>query len=274
MSVPRTVGLSDAIAAQMEVSVPEDESLLNSPYVAELSLDRHSPVPLYHQVSAPIADLITRGRLEPGQLLEDEVSLAQRLAISRPTARRALQELVSKGLVTRRRGSGTRVTPSHVRRPLSLTSLNDDLVRAGFTPHTVVLLYETRLATRQDVERLGCSSQTEVVRIERSRSLDDRRLAILTNLIPADIAPSLTDLSSQGLYECWKRIGIRPVTAEQSIGARTALPEDAEALSLPVGAPLLTMEPTSYDSEGRTLEFGSHIYNAGLYSFHLRLFAD
>jgi len=254
--------------------MPEDASFLNSPFVAELVVNRESPVPLYHQVASPIADLITSGRLEPGQLLEDEVSLAQRLAISRPTARRAMQELVSKGLVTRRRGSGTRVTPSHVRRPLSLTSLHDDLARAGFTPHTVVLRYEMQLATRQDAERLGCPPKTEVVRIERRRSVDDRRLAILTNLIPADIAPSLTELSSQGLYACWKRNGIRPLSAEQSIGARTASPKDAEALSLEVGAPLLTMERTSYDNSGRTLEFGSHIYNADLYSFHMRLFAD
>ncbi|WP_231979473.1 GntR family transcriptional regulator [Tessaracoccus coleopterorum] len=50
-------------------------------------------------------------------MIEDEVSMAHRLDVARPTARRALQELATKGLLTRRRGVGTRVTPPHVHRP-------------------------------------------------------------------------------------------------------------------------------------------------------------
>ncbi|WP_353065369.1 GntR family transcriptional regulator [Arcanobacterium hippocoleae] len=101
------------------------------PYILEVSLDRNSVVPLYQQILEPISQLIKNGTLQPNQLLEDEISMANRLNISRPTARRALQELVDSGLLVRRRGVGTRVTPSHIHRRLALTSLNDDLIKAG-----------------------------------------------------------------------------------------------------------------------------------------------
>lgn len=245
-----------------------------TPYVPMIHLDRDSPVPLYHQIAQPLEELITGGSLQPGQLIEDEVSMARRLNVSRPTARRALQDLVGRGLLTRRRGVGTRVTPSHVRRPLSLTSLNDDLVKAGFEPHTEVLAYEVVLAQEGEATALACPVGTEVVRIVRRRWIDDRRLAVLRNLLPADIAPSLTQLSHQGLYACLEERNIHLVSAHQSVGARSASGEDAELLGIDTGAALLTMERTAYDAEGAVVEYGSHIYNASLYSFQFTLMSE
>jgi len=116
-------------------------------YEPEITLDRDSQVPLYQQIAKPIETAILSGALPAGAMIEDEVSMASRLDVARPTARRALQELASRGLLTRRRGVGTRVTPPHVHRPMKLSSLNDDLAEAGFTPSTRVLSYEVREAS-------------------------------------------------------------------------------------------------------------------------------
>ncbi|WP_043534738.1 GntR family transcriptional regulator [Actinomyces polynesiensis] len=247
---------------------------LDEPYTPLIHLDRSSPVPLYHQIAKPLEELITSGELPPGRLIEDEVSMAQRLSVSRPTARRALQDLVGRGLLTRRRGVGTRVTPSHVRRPLSLTSLNDDLEKAGFEPRTEVLSYEVRLAQEEDAVHLGCEVGAEVVRIERRRWIDDRKLAILTNLLPVATAPSLTQLTAKGLYACLREAGIQMASASQSVGARSADASDAENLDIAPGDALLTMERTAYDHSGAVVEYGRHVYNADLYSFHFTLVAE
>ncbi|MGO3797048.1 MAG: GntR family transcriptional regulator [Pauljensenia sp.] len=252
----------------------ETSPALDEPYTPLIHLDRTSPVPLYHQIAKPLEELITSGQLPPGHLIEDEVSMAQRLNVSRPTARRALQDLVGRGLLTRRRGVGTRVTPSHVRRPLSLTSLNDDLVKAGFEPHTEVLSYEVRFALEEDATHLGCEPGTEVVRVERRRWIDDRKLALLTNLLPADIAPSLTEMTKHGLYACLRNAGIQMASASQSVGARSADATDAEQLDLEEGDALLTMERTAYDPSGKVVEYGRHVYNASLYSFHFTLVTE
>lgn len=138
----------------------EKDASLDSPFILNVKLNRNSAEPLYQQILMPISQLIKSGKLKPNQLLEDEISMAHRLDISRPTARRALQELVDSGLLVRRRGVGTRVTPSHVHRQLALTSLNDDLLKAGHSTRTEVLKYQIHLATAEEVES-SAANQTK-----------------------------------------------------------------------------------------------------------------
>src|SRR6188508_51812 len=96
-----------------------------------VDLDRSSPVPLYYQVAQQIEHAINEGQLSPGDRLDNENSLAEQFGLSRPTMRRAIQELVDKGLLVRKRGVGTQVVQSPVHRRVELTSLYDDLTRAG-----------------------------------------------------------------------------------------------------------------------------------------------
>ena len=67
-----------------------------------VTIDRNSPVPLYFQVSEQVARAIRTGALQPGDPLENEVMLAERLGMSRPTIRRSMADLVDRGLVVRR----------------------------------------------------------------------------------------------------------------------------------------------------------------------------
>ena len=108
--------------------------------MAELfvDLDRSSPVPLYFQVAQQIEHAINEGDLGPGDRLDNEISLAEKFGLSRPTMRRAIQELVDKGLLVRRRGIGTQVVHGRVKRPMDLTSLFDDLARSEQKPGTRV----------------------------------------------------------------------------------------------------------------------------------------
>ena len=132
----------------------------NTPYVPDITLDRSSPVPLYFQISEPIAQLINSGALPADTRLEDELSMAARLHVSRPTARQALQRLVDRGLLTRRRGVGTIVSPRHVHRPMELTSLMRDLVDAGHKVHTTIQRYEARPANAQEADILKIAERT------------------------------------------------------------------------------------------------------------------
>ena len=79
-----------------------------------MDLDRSGPIPLYFQVAQKIEKAIMDGDLAAGSRLENEVSLGDRLGLSRPTVRRAIQDLVDKGLLVRRRGIGTQVVHGQV----------------------------------------------------------------------------------------------------------------------------------------------------------------
>ena len=90
-----------------------------TPQPLPVTIDRFSPVPLYHQLAEQLTAAITAGRLKPGDPFENELALTDRLSLSRPTVRRAMQEMVSQGLLVRKRGIGTTVANQIVHRRAS-----------------------------------------------------------------------------------------------------------------------------------------------------------
>jgi DNA-binding GntR family transcriptional regulator len=241
-----------------------------------LSVDRSSPVPLYYQLAQQLEEAVRSGALAPGERLENEVDLADRFGLSRPTVRQAIQELVRKGMLVRKRGVGTQVVQGHngadITRPVALSSLYDDLVRAGRTPRTEVLSHGMEPANPQVAAALGVREGSDVVRVERLRWAGDEPLALMCNWLPLGLASYTNEeLADHGLYELLRRSGVHMRIATQRIGARAATPAEAKLLHERKGAPLLTMERTAYDDSGRAVEFGSHAYRAQTYSFEVTL---
>ncbi|MFD7246653.1 GntR family transcriptional regulator [Streptomyces massasporeus] len=238
----------------------------------DFALDRGSPVPLYHQLAQQLEAAIEHGVLAPGNLLGNEVDLSVRLGLSRPTVRQAIQSLVDKGLLVRRRGVGTQVVHSQVKRPLELSSLYDDLETAGQAPTTAVVRNEVVPASCEVAAALGVPEGEEVTVLDRLRRTHGRPVALLRNHLPV----SLLDLDgarleSTGLYRMMRQAGITLHSARQTIGARAATAQEAARLDEREGAALLTMQRTAYDDTGRPVEHGTHIYRASLYTFDFQL---
>ncbi|MEV4537894.1 GntR family transcriptional regulator [Asanoa sp. NPDC049518] len=240
-----------------------------------ITIDRFSPVPLYFQVATSLEDLIESGKLPAGSRLDTEVMLADRLGLSRPTMRQAIAHLVDKGLVVRKRGVGTQVVHSAVRRKVELTSLNDDLRRAQRSPRTEVLAFSVVPAPEHIAAALHLEAGADVITTQRLRYAEDEPLALMHNYLPAGVARDLTaeELGEQGLYQVLRTRGVQLRIADQTIGARRATAAEARLLGESRGAPLLTMQRTAYDHAGRAIEYGSHVYRADRYSFEVSLVA-
>lgn len=244
----------------------------NDPVDLQLGVDRASPVPLYFQLAQQLESAIERGKLAPGSLLGNEIELAQRLGLSRPTVRQAIQSLVDKGLLVRRRGIGTQVVHSQVKRPMELSSLYDDLEAAGQRPATRVLRESVAEATAEVAAALAVSEGTEVRVVERLRLTHGEPMAYMCNHLPADLlSPDREALESTGLYRLMRAAGVTLHSARQAVGARAADAAEAELLAEAEGAPLLTMRRTAYDDTGRPVEYGSHLYRASRYAFEFQL---
>lgn len=232
--------------------------------------DRPGPVPLYFQIAQCIEHAIRDGQLPTGGRLENEIDLAGRLGISRPTMRRALQELVGMGLLVRRRGIGTQVVPGQISRSIAPTSLYEDLERASRHPMQQVLTHEHVAAGGDVAEHLGLAPETGVLHLRRVRFADDVPIAVLENFLPGPYDELTRDqLERHGMYQLLKARGAAVAAARQRIGARRATPEEACLLDMPRSASVLTMTRTAFDNSGRTVEYGTHVYRPGLYSFEI-----
>jgi DNA-binding GntR family transcriptional regulator len=234
-------------------------------------IDRSSPTPLYFQLAQSIEGAIAGGALPAGSKLENEILLAQRYGLSRPTVRRAVQELVDKGLLVRKRGVGTQVIQPHVRRSVELTSLYEDLARSGASPTTEVLSLERVPAPVDVATELDLHEGEEVVVLHRLRRSGGEPLALMTNYLPGRFTPTAEDLTERGLYQYLRAEGVHLRVAHQRIGARMARAEEARLLEEPPRAALLTMQRTAFDDVGTPVEFGRHVYRASRYDFETTL---
>ena len=239
-----------------------------------IQVNRNSPVPLYFQVAQELERAIDENRLQPGDQLDNELLLADQLGLSRPTMRRALQYLVDKGYLVRRRGIGTQVVHRKVRRPIELTSLYDDLESSGQKPTTTVLSLIEVAASDTVAHELDVPEGSPVLFIERLRYAGGEPLALMRNYLPRQLLDiNEEDLERKGLYPLLRAAGLRPSLASQRVGARPATPAEAKLLGERKGACLLTMSRTAYDANGRALELGDHLYRAAMYSFEFALSA-
>ena len=243
-----------------------------NPAALPIRVDRNSPVPLYFQVAQDLEQLIESGELPMGTRLDNETDLAEQLGLSRPTMRRAIEYLVDRGLLVRKRGIGTQVVHTKVTREVELTSLYDDLAKTRRDPSTRVTSFRTEAAPDALAGTLGIPPGTQVYVFERLRYADAEPLALMRNHVPVHLLPlSPTDLEAQGLYNLLRANGVTMRIAKQAIGARAATAAEARALGERKGAPLLTMERSAYDDHGRAVEHGQHLYRASRYSFDLTL---
>jgi len=237
-----------------------------------IQVDRSSPVPLYFQVAQSLEQLIESGDLATGTRLENEIDLAEAFGLSRQTMRRAIQYLVDRGLLVRKRGVGTQVVHAKVRRKVELTSLYDDLDKTRRSPRTQVLSFAVEPVPDAIAVELGLAAGTEAYVFERLRCAEGEPLALMHNYVPTGpLRLSAETLEAQGLYNLFRGAGINLRIATQSIGARTCTAAEARVLDERKGAPLLTMVRVAYDDQGRAVEYGAHVYRASRYSFDLTL---
>src|SRR5512140_1947403 len=110
-----------------------------------ISVDKQSAVPYYHQVKEAVKVLLASGELKPGDMLTSEFSLSEQLGISRLVVHRAYRELVTEGLLIRKRAKGTFVAP-HMDHDYTvvgpLFGVTENMARYGMRPSNKILVQE------------------------------------------------------------------------------------------------------------------------------------
>jgi GntR family transcriptional regulator len=85
------------------------EEIMNTKEPLPGALNHQSPIPLYRQLADILSEMIRKGRYPVQGRIPSENQLAATYGIGRPTARQATEYLIRKGLLVRKRGSGTYV---------------------------------------------------------------------------------------------------------------------------------------------------------------------
>src|SRR5580698_10605517 len=152
--------------------------------------DAHHP--LYARIESVLASDIAAGTLLPGSQLPTEDSLIARFEVSRITVRKAVQNLVSRGLVEIRRGKGTFVVQPKITQELTeLSGFVEDMQAAGRNATARVVDQQTVAATEAVARHLALTTGTLVIRIQRVRLADGVAMSFDETYLPLGIGKKI-----------------------------------------------------------------------------------
>lgn len=227
------------------------EDITLSPWIDHLAsaLDPARRTPLYEQLAHAINDSIRTGDLAPGTMLPPEPDLASRLGVSRQTVNQALTWLARRGLVTRRRGVGTKVAEPFIEQRLGeLYSFVRTLSDQGRVVTTRMLGY--RITVDDTASALLTGKRDDLVfELTRLRVVDGDPFALETSYLPLGCGQHIpvdrlaADILYDLLHEC---CGIAVTHAEETLRPVTIEQPDAALLGLRVGDAVFLVERTSF----------------------------
>jgi GntR family transcriptional regulator len=216
--------------------------------------------PLYRQIRNLLVESLRRGEWMPGTAIPSETELALRFQVSQGTVRKAIDELASENLLVRRQGKGTFVATHHEPRAQHrFLRLAPD---RGEPPETRSRFLECRSAraSAEVAARLGLHAGAPLVYVRRVLLFGEQPRVLDDIWLPA---ASFRDLSADrlgqykgplyGLFE--SEFGVRMIRAEEQLRAVTAALDEAEALCVAPGSPLLRVDRISYTYGDRPIEF-------------------
>jgi len=241
---------------------------------ADNNIDPNQVVPLYHQIYLILREQILEGRFESAPL-PGELMLAEQFKVSRVTMRRALQDLVKEGLIARGRGKGTFVKPrrEHIRPSGQSTPLNETNVSMDGGA-MVDVVEVSRVSAMSDVaEQLRLAPREQVQKIVRVLAVRGQPMGHFTTFIPESVARifSRRELQVRPLTELLEESGIELGTSTQTLSARLADSHVANALEVPVGAPLVAVAKMLFSQTGKPVCLVRALYRPDRYEYRMEM---
>ncbi|ASC65837.1 GntR family transcriptional regulator [Achromobacter denitrificans] len=231
--------------------------------------------PLYVRVETALAAEIAAGILSSGSRLPTEDQLIERFAVSRTTVRKAVENLVSRGLVEIRRGKGTFVTEPKLTQALtSLSGFVEDMSALGRQATARLLDKRPVPATAEVARQLEVAQGAMVYRIERVRLADGAAMSFDETYLPLDIGEKVAsnDLEAEPIFDLLElRYELPLIEAQYQLEAVTADERVAQALGVEAGSPIFLIERTSYSEGQRPVDYEKLYYRGDLIRFTTRL---
>lgn len=238
------------------------------------TVDASLPLPLYYQIYMRMSDRILSGEIPTGSKIPSENQLAEALNVSRITVKRALNDLATAGLVSRRRGRGTVVianTDLNFRE--SMGDYVENVARLRRNTKGEILGREDILADEFIAKRLQIKLESRVEKIAHRLSLKNSILSYVETYIPNNLACnfSQSDLKKEPLLTLLIKSGIDIRRAEQRLFAVSASPHIAKMMDVDVGAPLLKIHCIMVDVNDRPVEDIYAWYHSDRYQYQMTL---
>lgn len=236
-------------------------------------IDKNSSTPLYMQIQTSLLDAIQNGQYEPGAQVPSELEIASDYGVSRMTARKALDELVGKGILYRRKGKGTYVTDGVVSYGLStMLSFSRTLLARGYDVVTKVLVVDVIPASLEIVTKLQLNIDSKLIVVRRLRLIEGTPAAIHTAFLEHQVFEPILqyDLSQHSLLDAVQSIsGTQIAYTKDTVQAGLMTPDEARLLHVEPKSPALRVEGVAYTSNAHPTRYSRAVYRGDMFKFEM-----
>ena len=232
------------------------------------------------QVERRIEDLLLQGRYRAGDRIPPETELVAALGVSRVTVRAGLARLVERGLLERRRGSGTFLVrpPEGSRLQSGLERLETYTVHAerrGLRLESEDLEIEALGAEPDEAAALEVSEGTSLVRVSRVLLVEGKRASWMVDVVPEDVV-GLEEVREHFrpdamVLDLLVSRGVRVGFSQMFIESTMIGPDSYVGRKLGLGSPsaALSLTQTMYLADGRPVQWSRDTFVPGHLELHV-----
>ncbi|MEJ8571958.1 phosphonate metabolism transcriptional regulator PhnF [Microbaculum marinum] len=216
-------------------------------------------IALWRRIADSLRREIAAGEHAPGDRLPSESVLAERFGVNRHTVRRALAALAGDGLVRSEQGRGTIVRGRPLDYPIGPRTRFSEIVSRQARAPSGRLIAADEMSAEPDVAAaLGIARGTPVLRLETLSAADGIPLNVATSWFPAERLPGFVAHYAEtgSITRALQRCGVADYQRRETrVTARIADAQDALALGIAPGSPLIATESINADTEGRPIQY-------------------
>ncbi|MFH1851757.1 MAG: GntR family transcriptional regulator [Candidatus Neomarinimicrobiota bacterium] len=239
----------------------------------EFEINHKSGIPLHLQVEEILRSLIESPEYQDGRLLPKEEDLSRRLGISRNTVRQAANKLVYEGLITRKKGVGTKVATKAVSTNLdNWSSFTQEMNSKGIPFHNYEISVDWVEADEKLSEIFSIAPGKRVLKLERLRGMDKGPIVFFISYFHPRIGLTENEDFSYRIYEMLEHKYSTLVTlSKEEISARKADHYISQKLILKTGDPILFRKRFVYDPGHRIVEYNLCYYRADSFTYSIEI---
>lgn len=224
------------------------------------SLSSDARLPLYQRLRDQLAEQIANNRWRPGEAIPTEAALSAEYQLSTGTVRKAIDALVSEGILERQQGRGTFIRRAQFQSSLFRFFRFQTVSGERQVPESRILSIEPVAAPSAVAQALGLPADAPVIRIVRVRLLDVKPVLAEEIWLPRQRFQALLeiDLSREGplLYPIYEEVcGQVVASAEETLTAESVNDVHARLLQIAVNSPVIVIERLARDYAGSPLEW-------------------
>ncbi|MGC2637441.1 MAG: GntR family transcriptional regulator [Acidobacteriaceae bacterium] len=238
------------------------------------TLPRHTDEPAYRRIQEAIRLKITNGQLKPGNMVPSERELARMHRVSLMTARHALTELARNGIVERRHGAGTFVSPPRVQFN-KLLGYTEQMASLGLTAQSRIVASTIVTHESEIAARLGLPPTARIVRLERLRLAQNEAAALEVAYWSEKEFSDLLRKTLDGMslfFALERDCGVALAYADEEIDVTDADPHMAGLLRIGRNTPLLRIRQLIFSTTGQATVYVTGFYRSGRHTLRIRRF--